>query len=257
LVHYELGIRLSHNCPFNTLSRKYGSMVLAWWNNFDQDVLEASGGMADSFQGYREDLQKAISFMGGRILRQTGTDSKLQFVVRWDGTRWEYSTSSVFLKHRSLVLQPTIHSDGWEWYRVVCFSEKDVRKLFEDLDSAYSVEVTSKKTVESGTVRDNFVITVSDLLGDLTGYQARALAVALDSGYYAVPKKATTEAVATRVGLARTTYEEHLRKAESKVMQSLAPYVQSLARRPSARKPGRDVLHRTNARIEVKLPDAV
>jgi len=107
-----------------------------------------------------------------------------------------------------------------------------VKSLFKALDRSCAIEIVSKKTVGEGTVRDTFVITTSNLLGGLTGNQAEVLVVTLDSGYYTVLKKSTTEAVAARVGLPRTTFEEHLRKAESKVMLSVAPYMQFSVRRP-------------------------
>jgi len=225
LTHYEVGFRLRHGCPFNNFSDKYPSVVTAWWCNYDQDVLEVSCGRSDAPEGCQANLQSAIEYMGGRIVRRSLTDSTLQLVISWDGTKYEYSTSRVFTRHNCLVLQPTIHAEGWEWYRLVAFSKKDLSALFMDLDSTGDVEVLSKKIVKDGTVRDNLLITTSDLLGNLTANQADALVVALDNGYYSVPKKATTEGVAARMGVPRTTYEEHLRKAESKVMLSVAPYV--------------------------------
>jgi hypothetical protein len=41
-----------------------------------------------------------------------------------------------------------------------------------------------------------------------------------------VPKATRTGEVAAKMGLPRTTFEEHLRKAESKVLRSVAPYLQ-------------------------------
>jgi predicted DNA binding protein len=245
MAHYEVGFKLQHDCSFNRLSKKFPSAVLAWWTNFDQDVLEGTTGAPDTLREYQSELQKAIREMGGRVARSTITDSKCQLVVGWDGTKWEYSTSRAFVKHNCLVLQPTVHTGGWEWYRVVAFSERDMKSLFKELDRSCEIEVVSKKTVDDGTVRDTFVITTSNLLGGLTGNQAEALVVALDSGYYTVPKKSTTEAVAARVGLPRTTFEEHLRKAESKVMMSVAPYMQFSVRRPGR---GRGAQSRTHPR---------
>ena len=224
MTHYEVGFKLRHGCPFNNLSGKHPSVVLAWWVNYDQDVLEVSSGEAHAPQPYVEDLLTSIEYMGGSVVRKSFTDSGLQLVITWDGAKYEYSTSRVFTKHRCLVLQPTIHTQGWEWYRLVAFSRRDLAALFKELDSTSKVEVISKKVVDEGTVRDTLMITTSDLLGNLTANQADALLVALDNGYYSVPKKATTESVAARMGVPRTTYEERLRKAESKVMQSVAPY---------------------------------
>lgn len=226
MVYYEIGFKLQHDCPFNRISERYPSVVLAWWSNFDQNVLEASGAAPEGLAVYESELNAAIAQMGGRVVRKSSEGSKVQLVVAWDGSKWEYSTTQVFMKYNCLVLQPNIHTGGQEWYRVISFTEKDVRGLFKELDSSGRVEIISTRTVEEGTVRDTFTITTPALLGELTKNQVDALVLALDSGYYAVPKKATTEDVAARVGLPRTTFEDRLRRAESKVLRSVAPYIQ-------------------------------
>ena len=60
----------------------------------------------------------------------------------------------------------------------------------------------------------------------------RELVFALENGYYQVPKKVTTEEIASKLKLPRTTYEEHLRKAEGKVLRSMAPYISLSPARP-------------------------
>jgi hypothetical protein len=55
---------------------------------------------------------------------------------------------------------------------------------------------------------------------------------ALEYGYYQVPKKATAEEIATEHKVPRTTFEEHLRKAESKILRAMAPCVRMYASRP-------------------------
>jgi len=226
LTRFEVGFKLRHGCPFNGFSKKHPSVVIAWWVNYDQDVLEVSSGNSNAPQECQAELESAIGYMGGKVIRRSLTDSTLQMVVKWDGSKYGYSTSLVFVKHNCLVLQPVVHAEGWERYRLVAFSKKDLEELFKEMDTSGDVEVTSMKTVEEGAVSDNLLISASDLLGNLTANQANALEAALDSGYYDVPKGATTEKIATKLGVPRTTYEEHLRKAESKVMRSVAPFVQ-------------------------------
>ncbi len=48
---------------------------------------------------------------------------------------------------------------------------------------------------------------------------------AVENGYYQVPKRVTAEEMGTRLKSPMTTYEEHPRKAEGKVIRSTAPYV--------------------------------
>jgi len=75
------------------------------------------------------------------------------------------------------------------------------------------------------TIRDTFVISLNSVFSRLTERQVNSLIAALEAGYYQIPKKVTTTQIAGRNKVPRTTFEEHLRKAESKVLQAIAPYV--------------------------------
>jgi hypothetical protein len=67
---------------------------------------------------------------------------------------------------------------------------------------------------------------VNSLFGELTGKQTDAVLKAHRYGYYNSPRQVTTESIANAVGVSRSTYEEHLRKAENRIMASLMPYLQ-------------------------------
>ena len=67
-------------------------------------------------------------------------------------------------------------------------------------------------------------VSVDDFLGMLTEKQLRALVEATEMGYYAMPKKVTVDEMAERLKMPRSTFEEHLRKAEIKVMRNMRPY---------------------------------
>ena len=54
----------------------------------------------------------------------------------------------------------------------------------------------------------------------LTGKQIEALSKEYDYGYYSTPRRITTESISATLGISRSTYEEHLRKAENKVIES-------------------------------------
>ena len=56
------------------------------------------------------------------------------------------------------------------------------------------------------------LVSTSSLFGGLTRKQVQALVFALENGYYQVPKKVTTEEMASKLRLPRTTYEEHLQE---------------------------------------------
>jgi predicted DNA binding protein len=55
----------------------------------------------------------------------------------------------------------------------------------------------------------------------LSERQREAIAVAVDRGYYEIPRQMSHEDVAAAVDCAPSTAAEHLRKAESKLLQSV------------------------------------
>jgi len=69
-------------------------------------------------------------------------------------------------------------------------------------------------------------IWVNSLFAEMTQKQVDALLKAHRHGYYTSPRQITTENIAHAVGVARSTYEEHLRKAENRIMEALVPYLQ-------------------------------
>jgi hypothetical protein len=52
-----------------------------------------------------------------------------------------------------------------------------------------------------------------------------ALRLALESGYYEQPRKTSLRELAARTSVARSTYEEHLRKAENKLLTNAGQFL--------------------------------
>ena len=55
--------------------------------------------------------------------------------------------------------------------------------------------------------------------------QAQSLLIASNLGYYRFPRQARFEDISRKVGVPRTTYEDHVRKAENKIINAVAPYL--------------------------------
>ena len=82
------------------------------------------------------------------------------------------------------------------------------------------------KTVLHGSEVDRELLASGLLLPALTRRQGQAVLAALEAGYYDAPRKVTTGEVAQDLGIARSTFEEHLKAAESQLVRALAPVVQ-------------------------------
>ena len=60
-----------------------------------------------------------------------------------------------------------------------------------------------------------------DILSILTERQHEVFETAISEGYYEIPREATHEDIANALGCAPSTVDEHLRKAESRVLSAL------------------------------------
>src|SRR2546426_532052 len=90
--------------------------------------------------------------------------------------------------------------------------------------------LVSKRRAAS-TARRGSALSSPLFLPKLTEKQARALLAAHDAGYYEFPRKATTEEVSLSLGIARSTFEQHLNRAEHHVVRALLPMVRMRAGR--------------------------
>jgi predicted DNA binding protein len=128
-----------------------------------------------------------------------------------------------------------VSARGWDSFRVLCFDDRRVRGLLEACAAMGELEVVSKRPVERTLAEEHFLVPGAEIVGGLTHRQREALLLALDAGYYEVPRRATVQDIAQRQGRPRTTFEEHLRKAEGKLIRAVAPLVAlGAARRFSA-----------------------
>ena len=171
-------------------------------------------------------IRDLVSQLGTKVIRKSQAMSNLQVVLQHCACdKLPPPTLPVIERRNCLEIQPAVYTGGWEWYRVVAFSERDLRSLFKDLDKDCIVEIMSKRAVSDESVRETFPVSTATLLGKLTGRQLQALVVALDNGYYNIPRTATAGEIAQRLRVPRTSFVDHLRKGENKVLQGIGPYL--------------------------------
>jgi predicted DNA binding protein len=190
-------------------------------------VLEVTGNDSELLDPSAEGTKVYEQELKVKVVRRSFTDSHAQLVINnCRCANMSRAISPTIERHNCMKMEPVIYRDGWEWYRMIAFNQNDLKKLFAALEKFATVEVISRKASPDRSVRDSFVISTNSLLGALTEKQVMALLSALNQGYYLVPKKVTADEIASRMGVPRTTFEEHLRKAESKVLHALTPYIQ-------------------------------
>jgi predicted DNA binding protein len=222
---YEVSFKLQHDCPYNDFSRHYPSATISHWCNWSRDVLE----IANADLGNRE-VKKAIQEMlgkiGSKVIKTPRISSNMHMIFQHCACdKLPPPTLPMIEKRNCLNLQPMVYEGGWEWYHITAFSDSDVKNLFRDLDKQCTVEVTSRRAIPESSAHSNLLVSTRSLFGDMTEKQIKALLIALDNGYYNLPRGASAEEIARRLRIPRTSFTDHLRKAQNKAIHAVGAYL--------------------------------
>ncbi|PSQ13305.1 transcriptional regulator [Halobacteriales archaeon QS_7_68_65] len=134
---------------------------------------------------------------------------------------------SYLARHDCLLLPPLRYAGGAKSCRVLALDPANLTACYRDLiDDGFSVSVERKREIETVT-HDAPLLTLDGVLPDLSARQRETFGVAYDRGYYEIPREVTTAEIADAVGVERRTAEEHLRRAENKLVAALIEYVRA------------------------------
>ena len=230
---FELFLKVQHDCPHSDLTRKFPNARISMWCNHAADILEIEADGFATFEGLQKELTAIAKTGRGKIISKSFHQGKFQLIAKTCMCAGAgKGTDPIMAKHNFMEVPPTVLMGGWEHYRLVGFDDSDVKGLLRDLDKIGNIEVLHKKEIAEGVTDDAFLMSLSSLFGQLTSKQTKALLSAVEEGYFEIPKRTTAEEIAKRNGQPRSTFEEHIRKAESKIMFAIAPYMMMYAKVP-------------------------
>jgi predicted DNA binding protein len=127
--------------------------------------------------------------------------------------------------HGCLLLPPLQYVDDDRVCRILALDSTALRDVYRDLIAdGHDVTVVSKRDVTT-VPGDRPLLDPGGLVPDLTGRQREVVLEAIKSGYYEIPREISTQAIADEVGIGRRTAEDHLRRAERKLVTALRAYL--------------------------------
>lgn len=140
------------------------------------------------------------------------TETECYCFVESEGTATARALFENFTRGSLLTVPPvTWNRDGTSSFTLVG-PEADIQAAVDGVPEAVDVTVESV----GGTA-----VTAEGVVGRLSPRQRETVEIALDVGYYDVPRRATSEDVARELGCAPATAAEHLQKAEATVLSAL------------------------------------
>lgn len=233
--------------PYSELSAKYPTLLVARWSNNGlagkSEVLEFFCREPIVMRHIRADL--AGLARKGRVQILADVVSHHDTVIaairtperkRTNGAttkaRWKRGEEAnddnaleVIGEFGSLALMPVTYEKGWACYKIIAIKESLLPKMFQLLQEAGRLRVTTRIPVHDIPVGHSIMVSTSELFSKVTTKQGRALLAALELGYFRVPRGTRFQDMSELVGMPRTTFETHVRKAESKILGLLTPHM--------------------------------
>lgn len=123
-----------------------------------------------------------------------------------------YYTPKIFL------LKPVVHKDGKEDWYFGAWDKKIVTNLYKTFKKHFHVKLLSIKE------KDITDIFIPHIMPKITEKQKEAIHLAIDNGYYEFPRKIDLDKLSKLMSVSRVTYQEHLRKAERKLIPEIFGY---------------------------------
>lgn len=220
--HFEFEHR--DPCPFSRLSREFPSVTFSQWSNFETEYVEL--GLTDLrlVAPIRRRVQELLDCGLGRFRKDLPKSGPPSLVVLAAHPRTR-PICRLLERNAVVLLDPLVYKAGTEFWRTLVLDERRLSRLTELLSEQGRVRVTQKRNVGRSSARHSVLLCLDELLSDLTERQKGALVHAIEGGYYRVPRRVGVAEMARGAGAPRTTFGEHLQKAESKLMRALAPYL--------------------------------
>ncbi len=215
---FEVLCRVKHRGNLLSLSERHPSMRVYTWCNRVNEILEVEVGDPGEYGEARRELAKVATIVG---------ESEEGGIHLIESTCFCTKDNSVGLNIEDLpvlMVQPEVMRGGWEYYRLILFRHEDFAEVMRRLETrGFTVEVLKKSGVRGSLA--GCILEADSIFSSLTGKQMDALMRAYTHGYYRLPRGADIQEIARVERVKRTTFQEHLKKGENKIIERIIPYM--------------------------------
>ena len=214
-------LQLQHkDCPTVTRCVKFKVIVLSYPSTW----YEHKGSKYATTNCFFQDSDEKKKRLFLEDLRSDGRITKLD--VAGDTFTYEINLGKegehVMLYHTKRIFfsRPVTNShDGHEYWEVASWERKDLEKFIKELEK--HMDVCKIKRFENSPLDD---IYVPNVMPSLSKQQKKVLELAYENGYYFYPRKITLRALARKANIGLSTLQEHLRKAELRILPAIIKY---------------------------------
>lgn len=214
----EISFRIKYDYPFIKMSDKYPGNRISMWCVWDREMIH----VPMEHENLMAEIERYVKSIGRSLEGYKPSSRGLILTLRCTCNITQ-SMWDVMTKNHCVNIDPAVFLDGWGYYRAISFNEEDTKGLFSDLSKLGPWEMISKRPLHTDAIPST--VWIESFFSRLTERQMEAIVKAYDYGYYSSPREVTTDSVASSLGISRSTYEEHLRKAENRIIEAIIPYL--------------------------------
>ncbi|MFW5905278.1 MAG: helix-turn-helix domain-containing protein [archaeon] len=213
---HEATLRIRSSAPFAAVTDGTDA-VLELYCNDHSDLLFVSGA----------DPETMLARIADRIPVQDSVIGGGQLVVitkRCLKSQDRPTLERYLTKTDSLMLPPIRYEDGRKIGRILALDPGNLTELYADLAADFAVTVESKREV-TGLQETQTFVSMADALPTLTARQRQVFLRAHRDGYYEIPRETTLSDISAEIDIGRRTTEEHLRRAERKLVDAIIEFL--------------------------------
>jgi predicted DNA binding protein len=224
---YELSIQLDHHCTMSDLSAKFPSANFQFWDNGQWGFIEIKSRRSEDFYPMNVELRKLQRGNDCTILqKKVNAKGELSALLMFEHDSRGSSVGMVGDCGCFLVF-PLVISAGREFLHILAFDKGASKRLLRSFNSVGNARIEKERRINFEISGLSSVMPLINPISDLTSKQAAALAMSMRGGYYDLPRRTSTGRIAKAANVPRTTFQDHRKKAETKLMNALAPYILS------------------------------
>jgi predicted DNA binding protein len=220
MQYIDAWVRVKHPCPFCDISSRYPEANMTLWLSVLVDTFQVS------IPPYY-DVHKVIDSAKDMLLYSMEFHDNQSAIFLLNHPFMEEIDSVVAIAQETdcLLIPPISFFGGWETHHIICQEQQSLRNLVEMAGSKGEVEVLSQKNRDHSDFIREVSVVPTHFIESLTPRQVNVLVNSYEYGLFDVPARAKMDKVADKSGLSRSTFGEHLRKAELQIMRNLYPFL--------------------------------
>lgn len=224
---YEIRFRAKHDCPFLEFANTFENLSLFGYCSREFDVMMVPGRL--KIKNIRAAKKLFQNFDQWKI-STGGTESNTTY-MKMDCECSEFfadfkeSITTQILKRGGMLKYPIIYDKGWENYRIICLDKSIVSKIIELIQTLPTWEIVATEDMGEFGFFKSQMLSVQEIIGNLTVHQANIMIKAYEGGYYDIPRRIRIQDIADEIEISRYGVEKVLRAAENKIVESTMPYL--------------------------------